>query len=299
MLIKIGFIVLIIVVILLLFYIVKIKKELKYISNQIKDSKGSYVNIHTKAIDNDIENLVCDINFLYDEGQKIQAKNKNIEEELRRSIANISHDLRTPLTSIMGYIQLINEEDTMEDERKSYIEIIERRCSSLQKLISSFYDLSRLHSSEFKFELKKINIKNILCDNIAQYYNEFVNKEIEPIIDIEENISSIVSDDKAVNRIFSNLIGNMLKHGDGKVKISLREEDKYIVTTFCNSAKGLTTENVEKIFNRFYTADKSRSDMNTGLGLAITKSLVEGLGNSIDASLENGILNIKIKWNKV
>ena len=88
MLIKIGFIVLIIVVILLLFYIVKIKKELKYISNQIKDSKGSYVNIHTKAIDNDIENLVCDINFLYDEGQKIQAKNKNIEEELRRSIAN-------------------------------------------------------------------------------------------------------------------------------------------------------------------------------------------------------------------
>lgn len=292
-------IVLMMAVIVLIAYIFKIKKEIKYISKQIKESNGEYINIHTKAIDNDIENLVCDINFLYDKGQKIQAKNKNIEEELRKSIANISHDLRTPLTSIMGYIQLIKEEGTTEEERESYIEIVERRGNSLQKLISSFYDLSRLHSSEFKFELKKINIRNILCDNIATYYNEFVNKEIEPIIEIDENISSIVSDDKAVNRIFSNLIGNMLKHGDGKVKISLIEDDKYILSTFSNSAENLTEENVDKIFNRFYTADKSRSDMNTGLGLAITKSLVEGLGNEVYAELINGMLNIKIKWKKV
>lgn len=292
-------IILVMLVIGLIIFIIKTNGELRFISKQIEKSQGEYINIHTKSLGTEIEEVVSKINSLYDENQKVNAEKKSMEDEIRQSIANMSHDLRTPLTSIRGYIQLLKSGDINLEEREEYIEIVERRTKSLEVLISSFYDLSRLHSSEFKFELKKINIRNILCDNIATYYNEFVNKEIEPIIEIDENISSIVSDDKAVNRIFSNLIGNMLKHGNGKVEISLIEDDKYILSTFSNSAENLTEENVDKIFNRFYTADKSRSDMNTGLGLAITKSLVEGLGNEVYAELINGMLNIKIKWKKV
>lgn len=287
-----------IITVCLIIYIIKMKNELKSISNQIEDSKGEYINVRTKAVDNSVEELVSKVNYLYDESQKINAKNKNIEEEIRRSIANMAHDLRTPLTSITGYIQLIKSEGTTELEKREYIEIVERRTKRLENLITSFYDLSRLNSNEYNFKLQKVNLSKILCDNIALYYNEFVNKNIEPIIEIDENISSIIADEEAVNRIFSNLIGNIIKHGQDNVKISLREKDGYILSEFINFAPNIDEKKVEKIFDRFYIADKSRNGINTGLGLSITKAFVEGLGGEIKGKIVDKNLNIYIKWRK-
>ena len=177
--------------------------------------------------------------------------------------------------------------------------IVEKRAEHLQNLITSFYDLSRLNNSEFKFNLKKINLKTMLCDSIAMYYNDFLEKHIEPTIEIDEKIDDIISDEGAVERIFSNLIGNMLKYADKNIKISLSQDKKYIVSKFENLAPNLKEEDMDKLFDRFYTADKSRSDKNTGLGLAITKVLIEKLGHKIDAKLVNGSLIIEIKWNNL
>lgn len=292
-------IILTVIILLLIFYIIRMKKELSSISKQIEESKGEYINVHTNAINNEVEKLVQDINYLYDNSQKIQANNKKIEDELRKSISNISHDLRTPLTSIRGYIQLIKDDSVTEKEKAEYIKIVEKRAEHLQNLITSFYDLSRLNNSEFKFNLKKINLKTILCDSIAMYYNDFVEKHIEPTIEIDEKIDDIISDEGAVERIFSNLIGNMLKYADKNIKISLFQEKNYIVSKFENLAPNVKEEDIDKLFDRFYTTDKSRSDKNTGLGLAITKSLIEKLGHKIDAKLVNGSLIIEIKWNKL
>ena len=99
-----------VIILILFFYIRRYKKEINYISNQIEKNKGEYINIYTKSTSNSIEKLVTRINYLYDSSQKIQAENKIIEEELRKSIANISHDLRTPLTSIIGYVELLKDE---------------------------------------------------------------------------------------------------------------------------------------------------------------------------------------------
>lgn len=291
-------IVLIGIIIWLIIYVIRIKNELKNISNQIKDSKGEYINVHTKTTDGDVEELVVDVNYLYDESQKVKAKNKSIEEEIRRSIANMAHDLRTPLTSITGYIQLLKSNDITEEEKNDYLEIVEKRTVRLQNLISSFYDLSRLHSNEYNFNLKKVNVSTILCDNIALYYNDFISKNIEPIIEIDESISFIISDEEAVNRVFSNLIGNMLKHGQDKMKISLREKEGYILSEFSNAAPNLDNSQVKKLFDRFYTEEKSRTSQNTGLGLYITKTFVEGLGNEINGEVIDGNLNISIKWKK-
>lgn len=292
-------VILIVIILLLIFYIIRMKKELSSISKQIEESKGEYINVHTNAINNEVEKLVQDINYLYDNSQKIQANNKKIENELRKSISNISHDLRTPLTSIRGYIQLIKDDSVTEKEKAEYIKIVEKRAEHLQNLITSFYDLSRLNNSEFKFNLKKINLKTILFDSIAMYYNDFVEKHIEPTIEIDEKIDDIISDEGAVERIFSNLIGNMLKYADKNIKISLFQEKNYIVSKFENLAPNVKEEDIDKLFDRFYTTDKSRSDKNTGLGLAITKALIEKLGHKIDAKLVNGSLIIEIKWNKL
>lgn len=287
---------LIAIIIFLITIIIGYKREFRRINKQIIENLDEYANIKTKFVDKDIENLVASINLIFDSRQKIVAeKNKN-EEKIREGISNMSHDLRTPLTSIMGYLQMIKSEKSSEADKNEYMDIVEKRTKSLQQLISSFYDLSRMEGNEYNFNYKKVNLSSILCENIAVFYNDFRNNNIEPIIEIDENVKDIISDDGAINRIFSNLITNMIKHGESFVKITLKQENDMIITEFTNKATGLTAENVDKLFDRFYTVDNSRSNRNTGLGLYITKILVEKLGYNIIAQLDNEILKIKIIW---
>ena len=289
---------LIAIIIFLITIIIGYKREFRRINKQITENVDEYANIKTKSVDKDIENLVESINLIFDSRQKIVAeKNKN-EEKIRQSISNMSHDLRTPLTSIMGYLQMIKSEKSSEADKKEYMDIVEKRTKSLQQLISSFYDLSRMEGNEYNFNYKKVNLSSILCENIAVFYNDFRNNNIEPIIEIDENVKDIISDDGAINRIFSNLITNMIKHGENFVKITLRQENDVIITEFINKATRLTQENVDKLFDRFYTVDNSRSDKNTGLGLYITSIMVEKLGHSISSKIDNGYLKIEIIWNK-
>ncbi|WP_300903319.1 sensor histidine kinase KdpD [uncultured Clostridium sp.] len=272
------------------------KREFRRINKEIINNLDEYINLKTTSIDKDVENLIQSINLIFDSKQKIVAEKKENEEKLRASITNMSHDLRTPLTSIIGYLQMIKSEKQSEGDKKEYIEIVERRTKSLQQLINSFYDLSRIEGNEYKFNYKKVNLSNVLCENIAVFYNDFINNNIEPIIEVEENIKEIISDDVAISRIFSNLIGNMIKHGGNFVRITLKQEDNLIVTEFINNVTEVTEENLDKLFDRFYTVDNSRSDKNTGLGLYITKILVERLGYFIDAKMEEENLIIRIMW---
>jgi signal transduction histidine kinase len=296
-----------IIIIVLFTFNIAYRRDIKYISKQIKLSKGEFTNIRMKTINKDIENLVININELYELNRKINTKIINNDEELRKSIANISHDLRTPLTSIMGYMQLIKDDSLIQEEKTKYIKIIEARTYTLQNLINSFYNLARIEANEYKFNLKSINLKNILCDIIALFYNEFLENNLEPNITIEENIQNIISDEDAVTRIFTNLIGNMTKHTNviqhtnnkfqNDISITLKNEGEFIVTEFKNSAPNLKTSDIEHIFERFYTADSTRSDKNTGLGLSIVKTLTQKLGHKVEAILKEGELNIKITWN--
>lgn len=290
--------VLIAVIIVLVAIIIGYKREFRRINKEITNNLDEYVNIKTKSVDKDVENLVQNINLIFDSKQKVVAEKKKNEEELRASISNMSHDLRTPLTSIMGYLQMIRSEKASETDKKEYMDIVEKRTRSLQQLISSFYDLSRIEGNEYNFNYKKVNLSNVLCENIALFYNDFINNSIEPVIEIEEGIKEIISDEGAITRIFSNLIGNMIKHGENFVKITLKQENDVIITEFINKATGLTQENVDKLFDRFYTVDNSRSDRNTGLGLYITKILVEKLGHNIKANLKEDNLVISITWKK-
>ncbi|MBX9139013.1 MULTISPECIES: HAMP domain-containing sensor histidine kinase [unclassified Clostridium] len=288
--------ILIAIIIVLIAIIIGYKREFRRIRKEINNNLNDYINIKTKSVDKDLEALVAEVNLIFDSKQKVMAEKKKTEEELRASIANMSHDLRTPLTSIMGYLQMIRLENISENDKNEYMDIVEKRTKSLQQLISSFYDLSRIEGNEYNFQYKKVNLNNILCENIAIFYNDFINNNIEPIIEIDEDIKEIISDEGAITRIFSNLIGNMIKHGENFVKITLKQEEDVIITEFINKATELTEENVDKLFERFYTVDKSRSDRNTGLGLYIAKVLVEKLGYNITATIGNENLVIKIIW---
>lgn len=274
-------------------------KEIRNINNQLNTINKSKTNskVLISSSNKQIKNLTLEINKTLEEKLKTDAKHKKMDLEIRQAIANISHDLRTPLTSIIGYIQLMEDNSLSENEKNQYINIIKKRAKSLQVLISSFYDLSRLEEKEYKFELQSVNLHDIMCDLIALSYNDFLSKKIEPNIDIDEQISLIIADENAVRRILSNLIQNMIKYSNKFIFISLKNNKNHILATFTNDAPNLSEDDVSNLFQRFFTADRTRSGKSTGLGLAITKELVEQMGHEIFAELSKDNLSIIIKWN--
>ncbi|WIV12652.1 HAMP domain-containing sensor histidine kinase [Proteiniborus sp. MB09-C3] len=273
-------------------------KEIKGITYQLDNINGTDTNskILIYSPNKAIEKLAIEINKTLEEKQKSEIEHKRMDMELRQAIANMSHDLRTPLTSIMGYIQLIEDDSLSSNEKKEYTDIIKRRAKSLQTLISSFYDLSRLEAKEYKFELSSLNLKNILYDLMASFYKDFSSNNIEPVINVDEKAYLVIADENAVRRIFSNLIQNALKYGNSFVSISLKNHKDYVVTTFTNDAPDLSEEDASHLFERFFTVDRTRSRKSTGLGLAITKQLVEQMGHKIFVELCDSKLSIIIKW---
>lgn len=274
------------------------KNEIRNITNNLKEINETNTNkrIILSYPNRQLEGLAKEINRTIDQKQQTEIQYKNMDLELRQAIADISHDLRTPLTSIIGYIQLIKDENLALEERNQYTDIVLKRANSLKMLISGFFDLSRLEAGEFDFDLKSIHLSNILCELTASFYNDFINKGIEPVIDIDEKAPQIVADENGVRRIFTNLIQNAIRHGDKFVAISLRQEGSCIITCFTNDSPHLIDEDVKHLFKRFFTGDRMRSGQHTGLGLAITKALVEQMGYSINAVLKDGRLSIIIKW---
>lgn len=268
-----------------------VTKKLKDLNNMESDTK-----LKIPAPDKYIEELVLQINKTIDDRRKIDEKHRELDLELRQAIANMSHDLRTPLTSIMGYIQLLQDQNISNEDKEEYLGIIEKRAAVLKELISSFYDLSRLQANEYNLEIEKVNISTILCELIAAFYDEISKKGFEPIIEMDENIPLIYGDKKAINRIFTNMIQNILKHSKGQVRISLKKYGDYIITEFSNDAPDLDEDDAKRIFERFFTGDRMRTGQNTGLGLAITKILVERQGHEIISEKIDNVLSIKIKW---
>ncbi|OBR89815.1 MULTISPECIES: HAMP domain-containing sensor histidine kinase [Clostridium] len=274
------------------------KSEIKHITGSLKKINDIDTNqkVTLSFQNRSLQNLAREINKNIDKKQQTEVKYKHMDMELRQAIANISHDLRTPLTSIIGYIQLIKSDDLSKDEKNEYIDIILNRAKSLKMLIAGFFDLSRLEANEYAFELESISLSNILCELIASFYNDFTNKEIEPLIEIDESVPEIIGDENAIRRVFSNLIQNALKHGDKFISVSLKKDENYIVTSFTNNANNLNPDDIDHLFERFFTGDRTRTGKNTGLGLAITKALVEQMGHSITANFKDNKLSIIIKW---
>lgn len=290
----------IIIIVIFVTHCILLRKEINNVTDQLSKINGNKTNskILLPFRNKSLENLALEINKTLEEKSKTEVIYKRMDLELRQAIANISHDLRTPLTSIIGYIQLIEDDSLEESEKRECINVVKSRAESLKTLISSFYDLSRLEAGEYKFELRSLNLANILCDILASFYNDFLSKGIEPVIEIDNNSSLVIGDDTVVRRVFSNLIGNMLKHGEKNVEISLREQDNFIYIVFKNDAPGLNEGDLSHLFDRFFTVDRTRNGKNTGLGLAITKELINQMGQKVYAELKLNKLSITIKYKK-
>ncbi|EHK2334886.1 HAMP domain-containing sensor histidine kinase [Clostridium perfringens] len=295
-----GFIIglsLTILIVLLIIFILK-TKEINRLTLELKklNSEGKIEKLRLSLPNKNIENLIVEINTLIDDKRKMENIYKEKDMELREAIANMSHDLRTPLTSIMGYVYLLNDDKLDKEERKEYLKIIEKRSLVLNDLITNFYGLSRIQADQYEIKFEPVNLELVLGEIIAAFYETLDYKFGEPEINIEEGLGPVLGDKQALNRIFTNLIENIIKHGEGEVKISLKKKNKYIVMEFSNKAEELESKDVNRIFEKFFTKDRMRTGQNTGLGLAIVKLLVEKQGQKIEAKKVGNRLVINIIW---
>ena len=242
------------------------------------------------------EELLEEVNRLLEQRREDQSHWLERERSLRQQIANVSHDLRTPLTSILGYLQLMEGEDLPEEERREYLAVVESRARALQSLITGFYDLSRLEGGEYPLEREPVNLYTSLSGLLAAFYNDFTDKGFDMTVELEENLPPVQADSGGVLRVFTNLIRNALDHGRGRMTIKLYREGEQVVSLFSNETDELTQEDLPRVFDRFFTSDKMRTGRNTGLGLAIVKTLTQQMGCGVTAALEDGMFAIRVTW---
>ena len=242
------------------------------------------------------EELLSALNALLELRQEENAAFRRKELELRRQIANVSHDLRTPLTSILGYLQLLEQEELSPEKRREYFQVVEGRARTLQTFIGAFYDLSRIEGGELSLEREQVDLGRALSDQLADAYEQLEQAGLTVAADLQPGLPPVWADSGAVARIFSNLLTNALRHGGGELTVRLYREGGQIVSAFSNPARDMTAEDAAHVFERFYTADKMRTGQSTGLGLAIVKALAERMGHTAAARWEDGRFTVEVRW---
>ncbi len=211
-------------------------------------------------------------------------------QELKVAVTNISHDLRTPLTAICGYLELLEQEESG-DNVKKYLDVIKERTDSMRSLTEELFSCSLLAIQDEKLHIEQICINDILEQSIAGFYGVLINKRILPDIQMSEIRVMKQLDKEAVRRIFDNILSNAARYSDGDLAISLSADGRI---QFSNHAAKLSSVEVEKLFERFYTVETARNS--TGIGLSIARLLTERMGGDITAEYKDGQLYIQIAF---
>jgi len=278
--------------------LLSLKNQLKQMTKQLEqyNMQETDKKVDIALINTELEALAVETNRLIDTIVDIKASKRRTENELKQAVSNMSHDLRTPLTSILGYIQMAESDDVSDDEKKEYLSVAKKRAKRLETLLNGFFELSVIESIDYQLQSERLNIKKMTLDTLMGFYDRFNEKQIEPHINLPDHDIFITSDESAVTRVIENLISNTITYSGGSVSINLEERDSTAAITFSNDAPGLTEEDVERFFDRFYMADQTRSGKSTGLGLSIVKNLMAKMNGDITAELKNNQLSIVCEW---
>lgn len=285
-----------ILVIILISIIIKIllmKKSINEINLSIDKILKSDTNnlITISSNDKEIQKLAARLNESLKSLRKQEIEYQDGNNELKQSITNISHDLRTPLTAIRGYIDLMNDDDILDEKNKNYLKIIDTKTGDLVKLTEQLFDFSKGLDLYKEMNKEKVCLNEVLEETIACYYTLLKEKNIVPNINICGEKVTRRLDKAMLTRIFENIISNAIKYSDGDLNI-LMEENGMII--FSNIATKLDITTVERIFDRYYTVENAKKSM--GVGLSIAKQLAELNGACISAKYKDNILNIIIQF---
>ncbi|NLT09016.1 MAG: HAMP domain-containing histidine kinase [Ruminococcus sp.] len=279
-----------VVIILLCVKICILKKSAKEISAQFSDRLKDDTNnlIYISSSDRDMRHLAENLNDELKDMRKKLLQYEYGNTELKNAITNVSHDIRTPLTAIAGNLYMIGKTDDL-SEIRAYVNAIEERTETMKQLTEELLRYSIIISDENKPQTEDIFVNQLLAESISSFYPVLTEKGITPQIHMTDTRIVCNANRSELARMFSNLLNNAVKYSDGDLEITLSDTGEI---TFTNTAKELSTVEVEQLFDRFYTVETAHHS--TGLGLSIARTLVERMGGTITANYDDGRLTIVI-----
>ncbi|WP_040982646.1 sensor histidine kinase [Oceanobacillus jeddahense] len=281
---------------LLLLYwdIRRITRQLKEINENFGTNELIRTNTHSRGLIRFIANINQLIHLFKQDQQRKQGR----EDALKQEITNLSHDLRTPLTSIKGFSELMADPSLSDAEKKEFLAIIQKKIDRLTMMVDQFYELSQIESSDQKISIQQVSLNQLAVDTMLLFYHDFEKNKLQIEID-ETAVSPILADEKAVYRIISNIVQNALRYAESYFTIRLIEEEEWIRLEAENdiSASDDKTE-LHRIFDRSYRMDSSRTGGQLGLGLHIVRQLVIQLDGKIDADMEENKFQIVVSFKK-
>ncbi|NFD86337.1 sensor histidine kinase [Clostridium botulinum] len=255
----------------------------------IKENKGGVLGKIVHNINNMKEG--------YKRSLEEQVKSERLKTEL---ITNVSHDLKTPLTSIINYIDLLKKENLSKDEVNAYISVLDRKSERLKSLIEDLFEASKMSSGAVELNIEKINVTALLKQSIAEFEEKITKSSLELKFKYDNNKTYANLDGKKTWRVFENLINNIIKYSqpNTRVYIDLIETNTKIIITMKNISRYEMDFSADEIFERFKRGDKARNTDGSGLGLAIAKSISELQGGSLNIIIDGDLFKVIVEFNK-
>ena len=274
----------------LLVRLMVLRHTLFELSDELGDKLGGDTNtlVSISSHDKAARAFAADINRQLEALRSERLRLENGDAQLKAAIANVSHDIRTPLTAICGYLDLLEQED-LSDEQRVWLGVIRERATLMRSLTDELLEYSVVSSSADGLKSDLVDVKAVLEESVAGFYGVFVGKGIVPEIEMSNDAVVRLLDAGALRRVFDNILSNAAKYSNGDLRIELSGDG---TVCFSNEASGLDYTQVQRLFDRFVTVENARGSF--GLGLYIARLLTERMGGSISASIKGGRFSIEV-----
>lgn len=300
----------IIILLILIGYIVKyktLKRDISITNKELEEfiKEENFKTLLITTEERNLRALLININKLINVNRQEASLRKENNETINKMLSNVSHDLKTPLTIILGYIEILNRDENLSiEERKEFLSKIYVKGKEVLDLINRFFNLAKLESGDKKIELEKINVTDIVKRSVLTFYDILSKEDISIDIAIPDKSIYALGNKEALERVMINLINNAYKYGrEGKyLKIELSLKEEKVIIEVIDKGKGISKDKINKIFERSYIGDEARNKeaSGSGLGLYISKKLLEAMKGEIEViSIPYTRTSFKVKLNKL
>lgn len=297
----------------ILIYLQRMKRQLRKIKEELRETTDKSYNrqVRVDLFDKDLTDMTTQLNKNLDYQKQLKLETEKAEKSIRRSVSDIAHDLRTPLTVMKGNLQMLRMEETLSEKGAQYVEACVLKADEMREMADDFFQLSLLESDLEAVERKRVDMTEALLQFLVTQEAVIRTKGLEPDVVFPQKSIFALADENLLNRMFGNLLNNVLRHAKGDTfQIRLEEldatgtgrlsrdtsavVDAECVITFSNMVDAPETLNIEALFERTYRGEKARTGNGAGLGLYIVKLLAEKQKGSVKARLQENILEISV-----
>ncbi len=284
----------------LLIYICRMKKQLRDIVRELEANRELSYNrqMQVDLFDRDLTDMATELNHNLDFQKQLKLEAEKAEKNIRQSVSDIAHDLRTPLTVIKGNLQMLQMEVQLSEKATQYLNICVQKTDEMRTMADDFFQLSVLESDLESVERKRVDLTAALLQFLAEQEAVIVTRGLEPQVIFPEKSLFVLADEKLLVRMFGNLLNNVMRHAKGSTfQIILQERDtEQCEVVFANAVEPGETLDTTALFDRTYRGSRARSGSGAGLGLYIVKLLARKQDASVSADIRENVLSIRVKF---